>query len=126
MILATWMAVWGVQGLSAADAWTQVKAGMTKAETLATLGQPLITSKGRQFELWIYDSGAEVVCLRGSVVAWTPPVGSEASEGRELDLRGVITPIDVAPARLAPVATPAARDHGYEPLNPRRLRMRRL
>ncbi|HWL15038.1 MAG TPA: hypothetical protein VNR00_05500 [Opitutus sp.] len=85
--------VLGIAGLAnvspAAGGWPELKAGMTAQETAAALGEPLMRSQGRQFELWIYDSGAEVVCLRGVVVAWTAPAGITAANGRELDLRGV-------------------------------------
>lgn len=33
----------------------------------------MLKNRGRGFELWLYDGGAEVVCYRNVVVAWTAP-----------------------------------------------------
>ena len=38
-----------------------------------------MASKGRGFEVAIYDGQAEVVYLRGQVVAWTAPASSQAA-----------------------------------------------
>ena len=46
---------------------------MTRGETVAVLGSELMASKARGFEVAIYDGRAEVVFLRGHVVAWTAP-----------------------------------------------------
>lgn len=83
------------------DSWLQLKAGMNRFETQATLGKPLFKNIGRGFELWIYDNGAEVVCYRGAVVAWTAPAGQGNGEGRQLDLRFFLKPVAApVPVRL--------------------------
>src|SRR5450432_1350905 len=60
-----------------ADRWAQIKAGMSSADTVKMLGEPLVRSQGKGFELWIYDRGAEVV-FYGDIIAWTAPAGSAA------------------------------------------------
>ena len=69
-----------------ASGWTHLKAGMTTVETLAALGRPLIRMSGRGFEVWIYDSKAEVVFHQGPVMAWTVPTPNPVSEARPLEL----------------------------------------
>lgn len=91
------------------DGWAKLKSGMTPTEAKSTLGEPLIRTHGRGFELWMYDSGAEVVCFLGVVVAWTGPEGKRTTEGRGIDLR-VIKPVAVPPTR---VATPVVRAGAY-------------
>ena len=65
-------------GVSAADKWSSLKAGMTRSEAMSVLGTELVASRGRGFEVAIYDGQAEVVYLRGQVVAWTAPASSKA------------------------------------------------
>jgi hypothetical protein len=64
----------------AVDGWAQLKAGMTRTEAVAVLGGELLASRGRGFEVAIYDGRAEVVFLLGQVVAWTAPASSQAAE----------------------------------------------
>ncbi|MBL9199531.1 MAG: hypothetical protein JNL39_03450 [Opitutaceae bacterium] len=58
---------------SAAEAWAKLKPGMTATETTGALGQYLFSTRGRGFEIGIYEGKAEVVFLRGQLVAWTSP-----------------------------------------------------
>lgn len=53
--------------------WAQLRVGMSKDETAAVLGRPLLRTAGKGFELWIYNHGAEVVFHAGPVFAWTAP-----------------------------------------------------
>lgn len=62
----------------AQEGWSQLKTGMTRDETHAVLGAELMASRGRGFEVAIYDRGAEVLFLNGQVVAWTAPGAVEA------------------------------------------------
>jgi hypothetical protein len=71
----------------AGEGWSLLKSGMNRADTATTLGDPLLKNIGRGFEVWLYDGGAEVLCLHGMVVAWTAPAGVKSSDGRQLDLR---------------------------------------
>jgi hypothetical protein len=71
----------------AGEGWSLLKSGMNRADTATTLGDPLFKNVGRGFEVWLYDGGAEVLCLHGMVVAWTAPAGVKSSDGRQLDLR---------------------------------------
>lgn len=110
--------------------WAQLKAGMNYAEAATALGQPLLRSKGREFELWIYDRGAEVVYFRGTVVAWTAPNGVAVLGGEQIDLRGVFERAAATPPpKPKPVYVPrgeAGYDYGYERVPLRRLRLKRL
>jgi hypothetical protein len=66
--------------LRAADeTWSKLKPGMTPAETAKALGTSLFSSRGRGFEIGIYEGKAEVVFLRDQLVAWTSPVGQPAA-----------------------------------------------
>jgi hypothetical protein len=65
--------------------WAHLRAGMSPAETVALLGRPLIRSASKGFELWIYDSKAEVVFHSGPVMAWTVPTPNPASEARPIE-----------------------------------------
>lgn len=110
-----------------ADGWAQLKAGMTRAEMATTLGEPLMRSSGRQFELCIYDAGAEVLCYRGTVVAWTAPAGSAARDGRQMDLSSLLQPTAAVEAPKPKTYVPRSeRGAGYEPIAPRRTRFPRL
>ena len=62
----------------AAESWDKLKPGMTAAETTAALGNSLIASRGRDFEVGIYDGKGEVVFLRGQLIAWTSPASLAA------------------------------------------------
>ena len=81
----------------AKEGWGLLKAGMNRVDTTSTLGAPLFKNTARGFELWIYDSGAEVVCFRGMVVAWTAPGRIGGEEGRQLDLRPLLKPVPTPP-----------------------------
>ncbi len=108
----------------AESGWPQIKAGMNSGETVAALGQPLVRSKGREFELWIYDRGAEVVWFRGSVVAWTAPEGVVAARGKQIDLSGLARQAAAKVAR--PKYVPRGEvNYGYEPVVGHRTRFRR-
>lgn len=93
-----------------------MKTGLTTAETAAVLGEPLIKSHGRNFDLWLYDSGAEVLYLYGIVVAWTSPAGITTNGGRDIDVKAVLAraqanakkrnaPVRVTEPEFEPVAT---------------------
>ncbi|MBL9186422.1 MAG: hypothetical protein JNK23_02995 [Opitutaceae bacterium] len=63
---------------AAADSWEKLKPGMTPEQASAVLGDHLFASRGRDFEVGIYDCKAEVVFLRGQLVAWTSPADQPA------------------------------------------------
>ena len=88
-----------VSASRAALDWKNLKAGMTHDAVQAQLGQPLLKSSGRGFEVWIYDAQTEVVWLRGVVVAWTPPGGSKGGAGERIDISGVIEQAKPKPAK---------------------------
>lgn len=86
---------------AAAEGWSVLKAGMSRADTESALGDPMFKNVGRGFEVWFYDHGAEVLCFHGIVIAWTAPAGVASPDGRQLDL----TPF----FKRAAVVTPAVR-----------------
>lgn len=110
--------------LSGAERWQKMKAGMTRHAMRSMLGDPLIRSSGRGFEVWVYDNRAEVVCIRGVVVAWTAPGGKPNAEGGQVDVSGVAAP-EASSVRSGYVPRGEA-GHGYEPVIPRRARFRGL
>jgi hypothetical protein len=96
--------------------WSELTLGMTAEETISTLGPPMIRCRGRGFERWTYDDGAEVL-FYGTLVGWTSP-GSGPATGRSLDVwsenrSGTCFPTFLAllPQREPPAAprTPAVR-----------------
>jgi hypothetical protein len=107
-----------------AETWTLLRAGMNREVTTTTLGDPLFKNVARGFECWIYDGGAEVVCYRGLVVAWTTPLGVSNLAGRQLDLRA----FQPQPAKvIAPrAAQKAATDSELELAPERQMRLPRL
>jgi hypothetical protein len=52
--------------------WAQLKVGMSVEEIVSVLGDPVLRIKGRGFETWTYDHGAEVL-VYGLLVGWTAP-----------------------------------------------------
>lgn len=124
--LTTLCAVVGAHGAEGSESWARIKAGMTRKEMATALGEPLMKSSGRQFELCIYDAGAEVLCFRGAVVAWTAPAGSAAPEGRQLDLTSLLQPAPVQAKPAPKVYVPhSERGGGFERISPRRSRLPR-
>lgn len=68
-------------------AWKQLKLGMSAADAIAALGEPVQRSKGRGFETWTYDRGAEVLIFGdGAVVGWTIPsdLGNQPARSRDV------------------------------------------
>ena len=97
----------------AASPWDNLKAGMSSGDVRAQLGEPLLRSAGRGFEIWIYDARTEVVWLRGAVIAWTPPGGRAMGVGSQIDLAGVVEQAKPKPA--PPAYVPRAEiNAGYE------------
>ena len=88
---------------AAADGWSVLKAGMSRADTETALGDPMFKNVARNFEVWFYDHGAEVLCFHGFVVAWTAPAGVASPDGRQVDL----TPFFKRAAAVTPVSGPA-------------------
>jgi len=123
--VATLVLCFGANAVAAEkkEAWTKLRPGMTPAEAKIALGEPLIQNHGRGFELWMYDSGAEVVCFLGVVVAWTGPEGARAPEGREIDLRGINFSILPTGQTKSPSREPKVLDYGYDRLMARPFRL---
>ena len=59
--------------LQGAESWGVLKVGMSSDEASEVLGEPLLKTIGRGFELWIYDNSAEAVFFGGPLVGWTAP-----------------------------------------------------
>ena len=108
---------------AAAESWSVLKAGMSRADTESALGDPMFKNVARGFEVWFYDRGAEVLCFQGFVVAWTAPAGVASPDGRQLDL----TPFFKRAAVDIPAATPAEKTVTELQLTPvRQMRLPKL
>ena len=58
--------------------WEQLKVGISARQTLTLLGRPLLQCRGKGFETWTYDQGAEVLLYGGNaVVGWTAPASAK-------------------------------------------------
>ncbi len=107
-------ALMSVEKVGASIAWERVEAGLSHAEVRGILGEPLMRSAGRGFEVWIYDAQREVVWMRGVVVAWTAQDPALDARGTNLDLRGV-GKVKVKPVQKRKVYVPRSEeDSGYE------------
>ena len=92
-----------------AEGWAGLEVGMTPQKAAELLGRPLMRTANRGYELWIYDSQAEVVFFGGPVIAWSPPVPNPLSESRpagtEMSVPYDFLPLwrsDLKPAARAP------------------------
>lgn len=54
-------------------AWRDLQPGFDAEKTIAAVGRPLLISKSRGYETWIYDRGGYAAFEGGSLVYWTPP-----------------------------------------------------
>jgi hypothetical protein len=79
--------------------WGKLCSGMSQREIATVLGQPLLRTRSRGFEVWIYNSGGEVLFFRGPLFAWTAPVPQAGDESHPVD--------QDLPLRGAPPARPA-------------------
>lgn len=101
---------------SAAPDWTKVKAGMNGDETLKLLGQPLVRTAARGYDVWIYDGRGEIVFAGGPVKSWS--IGAPTTESL---VRPVARDVLLRPARrsvttrLAP--TPALPSRTYQEMS---------
>ena len=86
--------------------WAKLKTDMTPDEALELLGEPLIRNANRGFEVWIYDSKAEVVFHGGPVIAWTIPTPNPLSEARPIEMDLPLNPPKRLPHYEAPKARP--------------------
>ncbi len=91
----------------AAGDWAQLKSGMTGAEAAKLLGEPLIRTAGRGFQVWIYDGRGEAVFAGGPLKAWTVAKPTAESLSRPAALDVLIRP--ARPLRLPrPQSVPPA------------------
>lgn len=64
--------------------WDQLKVGMSAEDAITLLGMPVLRIKGRGFETWTYDQGAELL-VYGLVVGWTIPAATNgATRGHDV------------------------------------------
>ena len=114
----------GAASGNASTAWGRVEAGLSRAEIRGILGEPLMMSMGRGFEVWIYDAQREVVWMRGVVVAWTAQDSELDARGQHLDLRGV-GKAKAKPVEKKKVYVPRSEENfGYGQAAMRRMRWR--
>ena len=79
----------------AEPAWTKLKVGMSSDEALKHLGEPLIRTKARGLERWIYDGSGEVCFYGGPVKFWTVAMPTPESDAKPVD-----TDVMFRPARV--------------------------
>lgn len=96
-----------VGDVSADSGWPRLKLGMNVADVAATLGRPLICTKGHGFERWIYDNGAEVL-IYGRLIGWTAP-GVAAVTERSTDIWQARNAGTILPT-IAPQSPPDASE----------------
>ena len=94
-----------LESAHAAADWTQLREGMTRADTSRLLGEPLLRLKARGVERWIYDGSGEVVFYDGPVRAWTVAKPSAASQAKPVESDVMFRPARTQ--RLLPIETPA-------------------
>lgn len=82
----------------AGQEWSQLKVGMPPADAIKHLGEPLIKTNGRGFEVWYYDGRGEVQ-FAGSLKAWTNATPTTESLARPVT-QDVL--IKAAPRRRLP------------------------
>lgn len=88
--------------------WTCLREGITTAETAEALGQPLIRTYGRGFEVWIYDSRGEVIFAGGDrALGWSLPVPNPESAARPVEHDVLLKPLVRLPALRRIPARPA-------------------
>lgn len=115
----------GAAGMSASMSWERLEAGLSHTEVRGLIGEPLMRSAGRGFEVWIYDAQREVVWIRGVVVAWTAQEAELDARGQQLDLRGVGKVKEKPPEKKKKVYVPRSEENfGYEKTTVRRMRWR--
>ncbi len=57
--------------------WGELKVGTSARQAVTLLGEPLARRRGKGFETWTYDQGAEVLLYRGAaVIGWTAPASA--------------------------------------------------
>ena len=91
--------------VDAAADWSQVKVGMSGAEVVRLLGEPLLRLKGRGVERWTYDGAGEVIFYDGPVRFWTAASPSAQSEAKPIESDVMFRP--ARPLRLLTTQTPA-------------------
>ena len=60
-------------------AWCDLKPGFDAGKTIAAIGRPLLVSKSRGYETWVYDRGGCAAFEGGRLVYWRPPKPSTPS-----------------------------------------------
>lgn len=76
----------------AESGWSKLRVGMSGAEALKHLGQPLFRNKARGLERWIYDGGGEVVFFGGPMRSWTVAAPAPDSQAKPLDTDVLMRP----------------------------------
>ncbi len=98
-----------------ADGWVQLKLGMTSNETMKFLGEPLMRTKARGIERWIYDGGGETVFMGGPLISWTVASPTPESEARSIEYDVLMrSPHARPPSTWTPRTPVAAPTSTYE------------
>lgn len=82
--------------------WSRIKAGLTVEEAENALGQPLIRTYGRGFQVWIYDGRGEVIFGEGpGALGWSIPAPTAESLTRPVERDVLLKPRPRLPALRA-------------------------
>ena len=57
----------------AAGPWDDLRPGMSQAQVLRLVGNPLIATRGHGYVRWSFDALGDVTFYRGQLVSWTAP-----------------------------------------------------
>ena len=64
----------------ASSPWAELKAGMDGEATAGKIGWPVLSTRGRGVEVWIYDHCGEAVFKDGALLDWSVPVRESAAQ----------------------------------------------
>lgn len=53
--------------------WIDLQPAMNRADVLRHCGQPLLVSRARGLETWVYDHGGQVTFVRGQIAFFKAP-----------------------------------------------------
>lgn len=79
----------------AASPWAELRAGISGEATAEIIGQPLLSTRGRGIEVWIYDHCGEVVFQNGSLLCWSVPVRESAAKADHAAAGGAVVGVMV-------------------------------
>ncbi len=122
-VLCSWAALLAadVSAVAAPD-WTKVKAGMNGDEAVKLLGQPLLRTAARGFDVWIYDGRGEMIFSGGPLKAWTMGAPTAESLARPVTQDVMFRASHRSVRRLPPTPSLPAPIRTYQEISTTRFR----